>query len=88
MEVYKMRCGEEKVGRERFSSLSNNTATHRHPTELSVGRFKAHTKRKPFMQHRVKLWSSLPQEAMMATDLDGFKRRLDTWRRRRLLIAT
>ena len=43
--------------------------------KLVGGRFRTN-KRKSFTLRRVKLWNSLPQDVVMATNLDGFKRGL------------
>ena len=76
IEVYRIMHGVENVDRETFFFLSHNTRTWSHPTKLIGGRFKTN-KRKYITQHIVKLWNSLPQDVVMATNLDGFKRGLD-----------
>ena len=45
--------------------------------KLNAGRFRTNKKKYLFMQCIVKLWNSLPEGTVMATNLDGFKRDLD-----------
>ena len=70
--------GEEKVDWDTFFSLSHNTGTQRgHPMKLIGGGFRTDKRKYFFTQCIVKLWNSLPQNVVMATNLDGFKRVLD-----------
>ena len=48
-----------------------------HPIKLNGGRFRTNKRKDVFTQHIAKLWNSLPQDVVMATHLDGFKRGLD-----------
>ena len=69
-----MMHGVENVDRETFFSLSQNTRTQRgHPMKLTGGRSRTNKTKDFFTQHIVKLWNSLPQDVVMATNLDGFK---------------
>ena len=79
IEVYKVMHGLENVDRETFFSLSQNTRTRGHPMKLIGGRSRTNKGRYFFTQHIVKLWNSQPQDVVMATNLDGFKRGLDTF---------
>ena len=45
--------------------------------KLTGGRIRTDRRKCFFTQHIVKLCNSLPQDVVMATDLDGFKRGLD-----------
>ena len=77
IETYKIMHGKDRVEKERLFSLSHNTRTRGHPLKLSVGRVRT-DKRKYFFTHRViSLWNSLPQEVVMASGLDAFKKGLD-----------
>ena len=76
VEMYKIMHGVENVERETFFSLSQNTGTQwGHPMKPMGGR--TNKRRDFFTQPIVKLWNSLPQPVVMATNLDGFKRGLD-----------
>ena len=45
--------------------------------KLIGGRSRANKRKDFFTQRRVNLWNSLPQDVVMATHLDGFKRGLE-----------
>ena len=45
--------------------------------KLIAGRSRTNKRKYFFTQHIVKLWNSLPQDVVMATNLDGFKRGSD-----------
>ena len=77
IEAYKILCGTENVDRETFFSLSQNTRTWGHPMKLIGGRSRTNKRKYFFTQHIVKLWTPLPHDVAMATNLDGFKRGLD-----------
>ena len=77
IEVYKMMHGVGNVERETFFSLSQNTRTQGHPMKLIGGRSRTNKRKDFFTQCRVKLWHLLPQDVVMATNLDDFKRGLD-----------
>ena len=76
IQLYKIMHGVENVTRETFFSLSQNTRTQGHPMKLIGGRFRTNKRKYFFTQCIVKLWNSLPQDVVMATNLDGFKRGL------------
>ena len=83
IEVCKIMHGVENVDRETFFSLSQNTRTRSHPMKLFGGRSRTNRRKYLFTQHIVKLWNSLPQDVVMATNLDGFKGGwINSWRRR------
>ena len=69
--------GVENVDRGSFFSLSQNTRTRGHPMKLMGGRFRTNKGKYFFTQCIVKLWNLLPQDVVMATNLDGFERGLD-----------
>ena len=77
IEGYKIMHGVENVDRETFFSLSHNTRTWGHPMNLIGGRFRTDKRKEFFTQHIVKLWNPLPQDVVMVSHLDGFKRELD-----------
>ena len=55
--------------------------------KLIGGRFRTNKRKDFFAQHIVKLWNSLPQDVVMATNLDVSKRGwINSWRR--LAMAT
>ena len=68
--------GAENVDRETFFSLTHDGRTQGHSMKLIGGRSRTNKRNTQLI---VKLWNSLPQDVMMATNLDGFKRRLDTF---------
>ena len=69
IEVYKIMHGVENVDRETFFSLSQNTRTQwGQPMKLIGGRFRTNKRKYFFRQHIVKLWNSLPQDVVMATN--------------------
>ena len=67
VEVYKIMHGVEKVDRETFFSLTQNSRTRGHPMKLTGGRSRTNKRKYFFTQHIVKLWNSLPQDVVMAT---------------------
>ena len=73
IEVYKIMHGVENVDRETFLSLFQNTRTRGHPMKLNGGSSRTNKGKYVFTQHIVKLWNSVPQDVVMATNLDGFK---------------
>ena len=77
IQVYKIMHGVENVDRETFFSLWQNTRTQGHPMKLIGGRLRINKRKDVFTQCIVKIWNSLPQVVVMATNLDGFKRGLD-----------
>ena len=66
-----------EVDRETFFFLSHNSRTQGHPMKLIGGRFRTDKRKYFFAQCIVLQWNSLPQDVVMATNLDGFKRGLD-----------
>ena len=77
IETYKIMHGRDRVDRGTFFSLSHNTRTRGHPLKLSVGRVKTDKRKYFFTQRVIGVWNSLPQEVVMASGLDAFKRGLD-----------
>ena len=75
--MYKIMQGMDKVDRGKLFSLSRSTRTRGHPLRLSVGRVRTDKRKYFFTQHVVSLWNSLPQDVVMASGLDDFKRGLD-----------
>ena len=75
-ETYKIMQGMDKVERGKLFLLSRDTRTRGHLLKLSVGRVRRDQKYF-FTQHVVKVWNSLPQDMVMASGLDAFKRGLD-----------
>ena len=67
----------ENVDRETFFSRSQNTRTRGHPMKLVGGRSRTNKRKDFFTQRIIKLWNSLTQDVVMATNLDDFKRGLD-----------
>ena len=76
IEVYKIMHGVENVDK-KTSPPSQNTRTWGHPMKLIGGRSRTNKRKYFFTQHIVKLWNSVPQDVVMDTNLDGFKRGLD-----------
>ena len=77
METYKIMQGMDQVDRGKLFSLSRHTRTRGHPLQLSVGRMRTDKIKDLFTQCVVSLWNSLPQDVVMASGLDAFKRGLD-----------
>ena len=77
IEVYKIMHGMENVDKETFFSLYQNTRTRGHPMKLIGGTSRTNKRKDFFTQRRVKLCNSLPQDVVMTTNLDGFKRGWD-----------
>ena len=71
--------GMDKVDRVKLFSLSYNTRTRGHPLKWSVGRVRIDKRKYFFTQRVVSLWNSLPQDVVMASGLDAFKRELDRY---------
>ena len=67
----------ENVDRETFFSLSQTTRTWGHPMKLIGGRSNTTKRTYFFTQRIVKLWNSLPQDVVMATNWHGYKRGVD-----------
>ena len=79
IERHKIMQGMGKVDRGKFFSLSCNTRIRGHPLNLSVGRVRTDQGKHFFTQYVVSMWNSLPQDVVMASGLDAFKRGLDTF---------
>ena len=77
IETYKIMQGMSKVDRGKLFSLSQNTRTRGHTLKLRAGRVKTDKRKYFFTQRIVSLWNSLPQDVVMASGLDAFKRELD-----------
>ena len=75
--MYKIMQGIDKVDRGKLFSLSCNTRTRGHSLQLNVGTTRTDKRKYFFIQRVVSLWSSLPQDVVMASGLDAFKRGLD-----------
>ena len=67
----------DKVDRKKLFSLSHNTRTRGHPFKLSVGRVRTDKRNNFIIQCVVSLWNFLPQDVVMTSGLDAFKRGLD-----------
>ena len=63
----------ENVDRETFLSLSQNTRMRRHPIKQIGERSRTNKRKDFFTQCIVQFRNSLPQDVVMATNLDGFK---------------
>lgn len=63
----------EKADREKFW-LPLNARSYAHPMKINVGRLRTAKPKYLFTQQIVKLWKSLPQEGIVTTNLDNFKR--------------
>ena len=77
MEMYKIMQGMDKVDKGKLFSLSHNTRTRGHPLHLSVGRVTTDERKYLLTQYVVSLWNTLPQDVVMASGLDAFKRGSD-----------
>ena len=77
IESYKVMQGTGRVDRGKLFSLSLNSRIRGHPLKLSVGRVRTDKRKYFFTQRVVSLWNSLPQDVVMASGLDAFKRGLD-----------
>ena len=77
IEVYTIIHDMENVNRKTFFSLSQNSRTRGHPMKLIGERSRTNKRKCFFTQCIVKVRNSLPQDVVMATNLDGFKRGLD-----------
>ena len=77
IETYKIIQGMNKVDRRKLFYLSCNTRTRGHPLQLNVGRVRTDQRKDFFTQQVVSLWNSLPQDVVISSDLDAFKRGLD-----------
>ena len=76
-ETYKIMQGMSKVDRGKLFSLSQNTRTRGHTLKLRAGRVRTDKRKYFFTKRVVSLWNSLPQDVVMASGLDAFKRGLD-----------
>ena len=74
IETYRIMQGVDKVDRGKFFSLSHNIRTRGYPLILSVGRVGTDKRKYFFIQCVISLWNSLPQNVVMASGLDAFKR--------------
>ena len=63
-----------KVDRGKLFSLSQNTRTRGHTLKLSAGRVNTDKRKYVFTQRVFSLWNSLPQDVVMASGLDAFKK--------------
>ena len=76
IETYKIMQGMSQVDRGKLFSLLQNTRTRGHPLKLRAGRVRTDKRKYFFTQRIVSLWNSLPQDVVMASGLDAFKRGL------------
>ena len=67
----------DKVDGGKLFSLSRSTRTRGHPLRLSVGRMRTGKRKYFFTRYGVTLWNSLPEDMVMSSGLDAFKRGLD-----------
>ena len=77
IETSKIIQGMDKVDRGKLFPLSHNTRTRGHPLQLSVGRVRTDKRKYFFTQPVVILWNSLPQDVVMTSGQDAFKRGLN-----------
>ena len=85
IEMYKIMQGIDNMDRGKLISLSRNTRTRGQPLKLSVGRVRSDKRKSFFTQRVVSLWNSLPQDVMMASSLDVFKRGMDRFLKEKLI---
>lgn len=78
IKVYKIIDGTQKVDQELLFPLSHNTRTKGKSIKLNSGKFKT-GKKKYLFKHEIKLWNSLPQEAVETKNLTRFKMELDIY---------
>ena len=77
IETYKIIKGLDKLDAGKMFPMLGESRTRGHSLRIKGRSFKTEVRKKLFTQRVVNLWNSLPQRAVEAKSLDGFKRELD-----------
>ena len=78
IEVYKIMTGKEKIEKEQFFHLADNSHGLRgHSLKIRKERARLDIRKYFFSQRIVNVWNSLPQQVVDATSVNGFKNAYD-----------